>query len=65
MLRDDATRLAEKARAAGVTVELDVVGGVPHIWPIFARILPEGRVSLLQVQAFVRKILPRLQSAAA
>ncbi len=65
ILRDDATRLADRARQQGVPVELHVVAGVPHIWPIFSRILPEGRVSLLQVRAFVRKILPRQQSAAA
>ena len=65
VLRDDSTRLAEKARAQGVPVEIHVVAGVPHIWPIFARILPEGRESLMQVKHFIERMVPKSKSAAA
>jgi len=65
VLRDDSTRLAAKARGQGVEVELHLVRGVPHVWPIFARIVPEGRESLRQVQAFVVRTVPPAQSRAA
>ena len=63
VLRDDSTRFADKARQQGVDVELHVVAGVPHIWPIFARILPEGRQSLMQVENFVARRVPVDHSA--
>lgn len=46
VLLDDSTRLAERARAAGVVVELKVWPVVPHVWQIMARFIPEGRQSL-------------------
>jgi epsilon-lactone hydrolase len=64
ILLDDSTRLAEKARAAGVKVELILADGVPHVWPIFLRLLPEGRLALEQVTRFARD-LPRAAAAAA
>lgn len=36
VLLDDATRMAERARAAEVDVILDVVAGVPHVFQMFA-----------------------------
>jgi monoterpene epsilon-lactone hydrolase len=36
VLLDDATRMAERARAADVDVILDVVAGVPHVFQMFA-----------------------------
>ncbi len=65
VLRDDSTRFAAAAREQGVEVELHLVRGVPHIWPIFARLLPEARESLRQVQAFVSRTVPPAQSNAA
>jgi acetyl esterase/lipase len=56
LLRDDGVMLAEKARAAGGRVETHVVAGVPHVWPLFARVLPEGRESLEQVRAFLARL---------
>jgi monoterpene epsilon-lactone hydrolase len=46
VLRDDSTRLAERARAAGVAVDLKVWPVVPHVWQIMAKFIPEGRQSL-------------------
>ncbi len=46
VLRDDSTRLAERARAAGVAVDLKVWPVVPHAWQIMAKFIPEGRQSL-------------------
>ena len=54
-LLDDATRLADQARAAGADVELDVWEDMIHVWQLFAPMLPEGRQALAQAGAFVKK----------
>jgi acetyl esterase/lipase len=58
LLRDDALRLAERARAAGVTVALRTWRGVPHVWQFLAGFLPEARESLDEATAFVRHHAP-------
>ena len=55
VLRDDSVRLAEKARQAGVRVELHLEKGLVHIWPIFAPLMPESMRTLRSVAAFIRK----------
>ena len=52
-LLDDSRRLAERARAAGVEVELKVWPVVPHDWQLFQRVVPEGRLSLAEASAFL------------
>jgi acetyl esterase/lipase len=54
-LRDDSTRLAEKARAAGVSVELKIWSVVPHAWQLAHQILPEARQSLRESSEFLRQ----------
>jgi monoterpene epsilon-lactone hydrolase len=54
-LLDDARRLAEKARADGVSVDLQVWKNLPHVWPIFARQLPEARRALRLTAEFVSR----------
>jgi monoterpene epsilon-lactone hydrolase len=54
VLRDDSTRLAERARAAGVLVELKVWPVVPHAWQLAAHMIPEGRASLREAGEFLR-----------
>jgi monoterpene epsilon-lactone hydrolase len=54
ILLDDATRVAERAKAAGVRVELEVWPDMPHVWHVFAKILPEGQQAIDQVGKFVR-----------
>jgi monoterpene epsilon-lactone hydrolase len=53
-LRDDSTRLAEKALAAGVPVELKIWPVVPHAWQLLPHIVPEARQSLRESGAFLR-----------
>ena len=53
LLRDDSTRLAERAREAGVTVELEVWPVVPHVWQFAHAILPEARRSLTAAADFL------------
>jgi acetyl esterase/lipase len=58
VLLDDSLRFADAARAANVDIELQLRTGVPHIWPIFAHLIPEGRDSLQQVARFVARTVP-------
>ena len=54
-LRDDSTRLAEKARSAGVPVELKLWDVVPHVWQLAPHKIPEGRQSLQESAEFLRR----------
>src|SRR2546427_9695184 len=54
VLRDDSTRLAERARAAGVAVELKIWPVVPHAWQLVPHLIPEGRASLREAAEFLR-----------
>ena len=56
ILRDDTLRLAERASAAGVKVELIVRDRLPHVWPVFVTLLPEARDAFARVAAFARDI---------
>jgi epsilon-lactone hydrolase len=56
ILRDDTLRLAERAKAAGVSVQLIVRDRLPHVWPIFVTLLPEAREAFATVAAFARGI---------
>jgi acetyl esterase/lipase len=57
ILRDDADRMAERLRGAGCSIELEVWPRMPHVWQLFARILPEGRRAIERIGGFLR---PRL-----
>jgi hypothetical protein len=46
VLRDDAVRLAERAKNAGVHAELKVWPVVPHVWQMADTFIPEARRSL-------------------
>lgn len=46
LLRDDTLRLAAAARAAGTPVRLRLWHGLPHAWPNFAGLMPEGDACL-------------------
>jgi acetyl esterase/lipase len=56
-LRDDSTRLAERARAACVRTELRVWPVVPHVWQLLHGFVPEARESLLQAALFLKDAL--------
>jgi acetyl esterase/lipase len=53
VLLDDAVRMAEAMRAAGCDIELDVWPKMPHVWHLYARILPEGRKAIDRVGQFL------------
>ncbi len=54
VLRDDATRLAERARAAGVTVDLSIWDNMPHVWMLFPYMLPEANQAMDKAAAFAK-----------
>jgi acetyl esterase/lipase len=56
-LLDDSTRLAERARRAGVDVELEVWPEMIHVWHAFAALLPEGREAIERIGAHLAKRL--------
>jgi acetyl esterase/lipase len=53
ILLDDAVRVAERARAAGVEAELRVWEDMFHVWHAFAEILPEGQQAVDEMAAFL------------
>jgi acetyl esterase/lipase len=54
VLRDDAIRVAERAAAQGVRVELRLWRRVPHVWQFFSAVLPEARESLDAMLTFLK-----------
>jgi acetyl esterase/lipase len=65
VLHDDVLYFAQKARAAGVPVTLQVFGGLVHWWHLFWRFVPEARQALEQVGSFVRGVWAAQQAAQA
>ncbi len=53
ILLDDATRVAERAKAAGVEVDLEVWDEMIHVWHVFAKLLPEGQQAIDKIGKFV------------
>jgi len=53
ILLDDATRVAERAKRAGVDVQLEVWDDMIHVWHVFAKILPEGQQAIDKIGKFV------------
>jgi len=54
-LLDDAKRLAERAKSAGVDVALEVWDDMIHVWQFFASMLPEGQQAIDRIGEFIRK----------
>lgn len=57
VLLDDSRRFAERARAAGVDVELEVAEEMIHVWHAFADILPEAEQAIDRLTAFLGRRL--------
>ena len=61
-LFDDAVRLDEKARAAGVETTLEEWDDMIHVWHIFAPILDEGQEAIERMAEFMRDQWDRSKS---
>jgi acetyl esterase/lipase len=62
VLLDDSTRLAERARSAGVRVELKIWPVVPHAWQLVPHLVPEARQSLSESAKFLSAQVASAQS---
>ena len=62
VLLSDSTRLADKARAAGVDVTLDLTAGMWHVYQSFARYVPEAAEALIRAAVFIRSRIPAPES---
>lgn len=55
ILLDDARRMVAKLEAEGVEATLVIEHDLPHVWPIFHNILPEGRQTLEALARWIRQ----------
>lgn len=56
ILRDDARRMVARARAAGVDVVYEEWHRMPHVFPIMAAVLPEGRLAFRHMREFLARV---------
>ncbi|WP_051194442.1 alpha/beta hydrolase [Nocardia jiangxiensis] len=54
-LYDEAIKLAQRAEASGVAVDLHIGEGMFHIWPVMNSFLPEAKEAVGQIGEFVKK----------
>jgi len=54
ILVDDATRLADRAQAAGVEVSLHLYEDMMHVWHYFSGMLPESEKAIEQIGQFLK-----------
>ena len=53
VLRDDATRMADRLRIARCEVVLEIWPRMPHVWHLFASVMPEARHAIARIGSFV------------
>lgn len=61
ILVDDTVEMAQRCHAVGVTVKCDIWPHLPHVFPVFYRILPEAKEALRDVAAFAKEQLAAAQ----
>jgi monoterpene epsilon-lactone hydrolase len=54
-LLDDSTRLADRAKSAGVDVTLEPWDDMIHVWQFMASMLPEGQQAIDRIGDFIRE----------
>jgi acetyl esterase/lipase len=57
ILLADSTRYAEKAKAAGVDVTLDIWPDMFHAWQGFWMVMPEGKAAIVKLSEFLKEKL--------
>ena len=55
ILLSDATRLAEKIKSTGGTIEIDVWPDMWHVFQAFLLVVPESRDAIDKLGAYIRK----------
>lgn len=56
VLLSDSTRFAAKAKASGVEVDLKVWQNAPHVFQLFAGLVPQSTQSLREIGEFVQRV---------
>jgi monoterpene epsilon-lactone hydrolase len=64
ILRDDASRIGDRAAEAGVPVSVEIYDGMQHVFQASAYV-PEARVSLQRLGQFIRQRVPDAAKAVA
>jgi acetyl esterase/lipase len=59
ILLDDAVRIADRAKKAGVEVILNTAEDMCHVWHLFSSMLPEAMAAIEEVAQFMRKHLKK------
>jgi epsilon-lactone hydrolase len=54
VLRDDAVRMADKMRAAGCRVEIEVWPHMWHVWLMLMRVMPEAKAAIVRIARFMQ-----------
>lgn len=57
VLRDDAVRMAERMPRAHCQAELQIWPQMPHVWHLFASILPEARETIAETSKFLQRTM--------
>lgn len=55
LLLSDTLTIADKLKAAGVTVEVVIGERMYHVWPLFNRLFPEAKKAMDGICAFIKK----------
>lgn len=56
ILLDDTRRMAERLRAQGVPVTEVIEHDLPHVWPMFQRLMPEAGATLAQLANWIKAL---------
>jgi len=56
IILDDSTRLAKRAKGAGVEVQLDIWEDMIHVFQAFAVMAPEGTEGINKIGEFIKKV---------
>jgi acetyl esterase/lipase len=56
ILRDDAVRMAEKLQSHNPRSKLEVWPRMPHVWQLFAPVLPEASRAIAQIGDFISNV---------
>ena len=59
ILRDDTTRFAERARECGVDVTEELYDDMPHVWHMFAGVLPEADRAIAAIGSWLAAVRSR------
>jgi acetyl esterase/lipase len=55
ILHDDSIRVVDRAREAGIAVDLIIGEDMIHIWPFFAAVVPESREAIDRIGDYLRR----------